>query len=268
MQLKQIGQQLEDNVPAEFAEEWDNVGWMVGPLEEKLKGIVVCVDPSPEALEFTLENNCNLLLSHHPLFFEPVKRLTTAEPLQKMVMEAISADIGIYAMHTNADGCPGGLNDLFARYLGLEETQPLVENEMDSSSGLGRVGSYSSPVLLSEIEEKFSSHPRISYFQTVHAGEEEIEQVAVCTGSGGDFLDNDVVRATDLYISGDIKHHQVENARMHGLNLINLDHYEMETFFLNFAQELLEDQLAVDCPVSLFERENPYLHYVNSNVQR
>lgn len=268
MQLREVGRQFAKKVPPEFAEEWDNVGWMVGSLEENLEGIVACVDPSPEALEFAVENNCNLMLAHHPLFFESIKQLTTNSPLQGLVMDAVRKNVGIYAMHTNADSVRRGLNDIFADFLELEARVPLVKDEEAEETGLGRAGRLSSPVPLEELEDKVSTHPRISYFRTVQAGAEEISRVALCTGSGGDLLEHKEVMEADLFISGDLKHHEVEKARMNGLNLIILDHYEMETVFLNFAQNLLEDQLELEIPVYLFERKNPYLHYVNSNVQR
>ena len=266
MRLRKIGRLLAEEVSPQLAEDWDNIGWMIGPLEEELEGVAVCVDPAPEVLEFALDNGCNLILAHHPLFFEEIRSLTSDDPLQRMAMEAVARNIGIYAMHTNADSCPGGLNDIFADYLHLEGTKPLVENETVEGAGLGRVGSFPAPTSLDKIIAEISSHPRINHLQTVRAGDEEISEVALCTGSGGDLLGKQEVLEADLFISGDLKHHQLENARMHGLNILNLDHYEMETVFLNFADRLLEDKIAVDCPVHLFERENPYHYHVRSTV--
>lgn len=266
MIFDEVGRLLADEVPPEFAFEWDNVGWMTGRLDEKLKGVLVCVDPSPDAIETALRQDCNLVLAHHPLIFDSIDGLVDSDPHQASIMRAVLNDVGVYCLHTNADCCPGGLNDVYSSYLGLNEKVPIEAFEFNENAGLGRVGNIPKAAKLKDIEQKLRQREEINYFRTVGDPEAEVDRLALCTGSGGDLLGSPEVLEADLYITGDLKHHDVETARINGLNLIVLDHYEMEVVFLEFARELLEGSLGVEVPVCCFERESPYRHDVKPQL--
>jgi len=261
--LGDFGARLLEEVPTDFACEWDNVGWSVGPLSQQLTGIMVSVDPSSEAVQAALDKNCNLLFCHHPLLFEPVNQLVESNPLQNLVLKAVRESLGIFALHTNADACPGGLNDIYADYLGLRERQPIQQvAEEYPGAGLGRVGNLEGTVTVRLLENKLNRRPEISYFRRVGDPEAKVTRLALCTGSGGDLIERPPVVESDLFITADLKHHDVEAARARGLNLIILDHYEMEQVFLDFARELFEKKLKVSEAIHYFERKNPYRHTV------
>ncbi len=263
MNLGNFGARLLEEVPADFACEWDNVGWSVGPLSQQLTGVMVSVDPSPEAVDVALEKNCNLLFCHHPLLFEPVKQLVESNPPQNLVLKAARESLGIFALHTNADACPGGLNDIYADYLDLQERQPVqLVAEEEPAAGLGRVGDLAETVTVRQLEKKLSTRSEISYFRRVGDPEAKVTRLALCTGSGGELIERPSVVESDLFITADLKHHDVEAARARGLNLIILDHYEMEQVFLDFARELLKKKLKVSEAIHYFERKNPYRHTV------
>ncbi|MFP4687490.1 MAG: Nif3-like dinuclear metal center hexameric protein [bacterium] len=262
MLLAEIGRELETRVPSCYAEDWDSVGWMIAPLSEDLQGILICVDPSPEAFRYAFENGHNLVIAHHPLFFDPLDRLREDIPLQNMAMQAVRENCGVYAMHTNADSCAGGLNDLFAGYLGLGNCRPLLPSEESPAIGLGRVGELATAQSCATLEKKLLAYPRISYLRSTACLEREFKNIALCTGSGGDLITEINPREIDLYITGDVKHHQVEEARLKGLELIIVDHYEMETVFLDFMHKILLEDIQYDGPVDFFVRRNPYRHRV------
>lgn len=260
--LADVGQQLETYIPPRYAESWDNVGWMVRPPETPLRGLVICVDVSREVLRIARERDLNLILSHHPLIFEPLHRLLDEDPGHRLIMEAVRHDIGVYSVHTNADSMPGGLNDLFAGRLGLVDTTPLDPLEEDPDAGLGRLGRLDPPRTLGEIEEQLADDLDLQYRQSLGEPDRSIRHVAVCTGSGADFIDEDLAAAADLYITGDVGHHRAMRARQLGLSLIMLDHYEMETVFLPFAETVWREQFGDQVPVVNHHRENPYRYYV------
>ncbi len=262
MRFSELANQLASEVPLNLAEDWDNVGWIVGPDDQELTGILTCVDLTPAALEAALENNCNFLLAHHPLIFSPLQQVIESSPQGAMIFKAIQNSLGIYALHTNADLCLGGLNDLFGEYLGLFDLVSLVPRENNSEIGMGRIGEFDQPVKMKSVENKLKSRKQITYLRSVGDATEKIERVAFCTGSGGDFIKTAVDRSVDLYVSADLSHHEIEDARLEGLNLIILDHREMETFFLEFARRLLEEKLELEHNIMYFERESPYRHSV------
>jgi len=258
--LGEIGRELESCVPSCYSEDWDSVGWMIAPLSEELSGVLLCVDPSPEAFEMASDKGFNLILAHHPMFFNSLDRLREDVALEELAIRAVRRRCGVYSMHTNADSCLGGLNDLFAARLGLENCYPILPAEESSAIGLGRVGELAVPLSGEELEEKILEHPHINHLRSTLCLQRELKKVALCTGSGGDLITRDEVLGADVYISGDIKHHQVEEARLRGLELIIIDHYEMETVFFDFARNILKNKIGYEGPVEQFVRRNPYRH--------
>lgn len=258
--LATVGEQLETYIPPKYAEDWDNVGWMVGPLSESFEGVLVTVDVTEEALETALERDLNLVLSHHPLIFESLDQIVEGRPVDDLIATAIRERVGIYTVHTNADSMPGGLNDLFADVLELEDTAPISPLEVDPDAGLGRIGQLPSPADLARVEQTLVDQLDLSHVQSLGDSGTSIETVAVCTGSGGDFISSELAERADVYITGDVGHHEALEAQALDLPVIMLDHYEMETVFLPFAETLWREQFGGQHEVETFEREYPYRH--------
>lgn len=111
--------------PRQLAEEWDNVGLLVGSPCDKLHNIVVALDVTPEVVDFALEREADMIIAHHPLIFKAIRNLRTDLPLGKLLQRLIKADIAVYAAHTNLDIADGGVNDVLAAALGLEHCEVL-----------------------------------------------------------------------------------------------------------------------------------------------
>lgn len=260
MQLKTIGDQLEAYIPSRYASSWDNVGWMVGPLSAPLRGVLLCVDVTAPVLERALQNDLNLILSHHPLLFEPLSRLLGSHPLHRIVMDAVREDVGVYSVHTNADAMPGGLNDLFADSLDLLDTEPIRPMEDDPEAGLGRVGRLGESLSLGQLEDRLREQFDLTHMQSLGEEDRSVRTVAVCTGSGGDFVGKSLAERADCYVTGDVDHHEAMEAQSFDLPLIILDHYEMETLFLPFAESIWREQFGDQYPLETYRRDNPYRH--------
>lgn len=117
--------------PFACAEEWDNVGLQVGDPAGEVTRIMVALDPLPEVLDQALESGCQLLITHHPLIFTPLRQVTSATVAGRLVLRAASSGLALIAMHTNYDIAVDGLNDLLAQRLGVQETRPLKVTEQD-----------------------------------------------------------------------------------------------------------------------------------------
>ena len=111
--------------PPALAEDWDNVGLQVGDPKSGISRIMVALDPSREAIDSAIENSCQLLLTHHPLIFKPLKKITSSDETGDLIRKAIKADLAIFSLHTNYDAVQNGINDQLAAALGLERTVPL-----------------------------------------------------------------------------------------------------------------------------------------------
>ena len=116
---------INKNYPFALAEEWDNVGLQLGEPTAVVKRIMVALDPLPEVLDEAIERNCDLLITHHPLIFSPLRQLTSTTTTGSSILKALRANLSLIAMHTNYDIADNGLNDLLARRIGLEQTRPL-----------------------------------------------------------------------------------------------------------------------------------------------
>lgn len=111
--------------PFQLAEEWDNVGLQLGDPAETVERVMVALDPLPEVLDQAIRHNCQLLITHHPLFFKPLRQLTTATSTGRLALQAARGGLSLLALHTNYDIATDGLNDLLAQYLGLQQLRPL-----------------------------------------------------------------------------------------------------------------------------------------------
>lgn len=263
MKLRRAGSLLDDALDVELAEDWDNPGWNVGQLDDELSGILLCVDPSDDALSRAIESDCNLIVSHHPLMIDAIDSVVDDDPEKRVIMRAINNNVAIYAAHTNVDSMAGGLNDEFVKLLNLKKPEPIVPDEGDETVGLGRVGALREPMTLEAIESELREELELTKLECLGEPDTEVETIAVCTGSGGDFISHPSVRSADLFVTADVKHHDAMDARDRGLNLINLDHYEMESVFLPVVKQRCRQRLDVDVPIETFRRKNPYRRSVS-----
>jgi dinuclear metal center YbgI/SA1388 family protein len=111
--------------PPALAEDWDNVGLQVGDPAHEIERIMVALDPCPEAVDAAIKNSCQLLLTHHPLIFKPLKRITTTDATGRLIHQAIANGLAIISLHTNYDVTQNGVNDLLAEALGVTFCRPL-----------------------------------------------------------------------------------------------------------------------------------------------
>jgi len=111
--------------PNDFAESWDNVGLQLGDPLSQVSRIMVALDPGAPAVQAAVESRCQLLITHHPFIFTPLKKLTASDETGRLAILALRNDLSIISLHTNYDIAQGGVNDLLAGRLGLAETLPL-----------------------------------------------------------------------------------------------------------------------------------------------
>ncbi len=126
VQIKDIARFLENMAPKAYAESYDNVGLLIGDAEAEVSGVVVSLDCTEEVIDEAIAKGCNLVVSHHPLIFSGLKRLVGENYVQRTAAKAIKHDIAVYAIHTNLDNVPEGVNGMFARRIGLKDTRILA----------------------------------------------------------------------------------------------------------------------------------------------
>lgn len=131
MLIADIVKAIEEVAPLGLQEEWDNCGMQIGSPLAECTGVMVCVDPTPEVLEEAIARNCNLIVSHHPLIFSGLKRITGANRQQRVIIDALTAGVSVYSSHTALDNSPVGVSATMADMLGLENVTTLARRRSD-----------------------------------------------------------------------------------------------------------------------------------------
>ena len=199
--------------PFDTAEDWDNVGLLVGGPATEVTGILVALDATADAVSTAVKAGANLLVTHHPVIFEPLRRLEADDLPYRLA----AAGIGLLAAHTNLDKAAGGVNDTLTELLGLTDVNP-------AANDLCRIGRLPAPMepaaFARMVAERLNTPVRLG-------GNRTVSTVAVCGGSGGDFLE-EIRPLADAYLTGEVKHHQWLAANQAGLTLVEAGHYATE----------------------------------------
>ena len=230
---------VERLAPAVLAEEWDNVGLLVGRRNQPVSRVLVALELRDEVLGEAREFGCDTILTHHPAIF-PALSSVTDHPAGELVLRAAESRVAVIAAHTNLDAARGGLNDVMAEILGISGATPLRPSPDHPSCGLGRIGRVRATTLSGLVETVragFDGAP-VSY-----AGDPwtTVERVACCTGSGGSLIADARAADADAYVTSDLKYHDADRAE--GLPLVTLSHARAERIALKRWCRTLEKAL-------------------------
>lgn len=225
--------------PPNLAEAWDNVGLLVGRSDNTVKKIMVALDVSPEVAEQALEHKVQMIVTHHPVIFDPVKKMTDRTWQQKLLLDCAENKIAVYSAHTSLDSVLGGVNDVLAAQLGLQHTEVLVP-AAGGEAGLGRVGCLPATLTLQEFSEKIKAVLKLDRVVVGDAGQ-KVNKVALCGGAGADFISEALAAGADTFVTGDVKYHTAQNAVYSGLNIIDATHQGTELPVIN----TLADRIAL-----------------------
>ena len=260
MTIREIISTLEAFAPLELQEDFDNAGVQVAvnscpdALDAQLTGVLVCLDITEQVIDEAIAKNCNMVVSHHPLIFQPLKRVCGQTYQQRCVAKAILAGITLYSAHTNLDNARGGVNHIIASMLGLNNLQWLEPGGSEGGSGV--IGELPVPMtamqlLLSlktlfKVDALFNNCRGNSAFAEQKsvcgtiAVEKEIRKVALCGGAGAFLMGKAREMGADAFITGEIHYHDYFGQDM---LLVEMGHYQSE----QYTQELLMKIILKSC---------------------
>ncbi len=250
MKIYDIISEMEKIAPPSLAESWDNSGFLLGDETRAVSRVFICLEINSKTLRQALAFGAELIITHHPLIFKPLANIRESDPTGRLVRTLIKSDIAVYSMHTNFDKADGGMNDLLAEALGLEDIRPYTEKEYGENENIGRVGILDPPMSLEDFSAFVKATLGCTTLRTVGNPDEDITTVALCSGSGGDLMLNALRADADVYVTGDISHHDAQTASEIGLNIIDAGHFETENIICPFLMEYFEDNfpdLQIDC---------------------
>ena len=230
-------------MPKELAMSWDNVGLLAGSSEKEVKNIVVCLDLSEKLIERAISLKADLIVSHHPLIFSPIKNVTDETSVGKRLVSLIKNDISYIALHTNYDIAAGCMSDLVAERIELRG-EPLEKTASmeDEDVGIGKVGDLERAVKISEIAKLVKERFKLPHLRVFDGGEDRlISRIAISPGSGKGMYKAAYEKAASLLISGDISHHDAVDALELGVATIDAGHYGLEHIFIADMAQRLRD---------------------------
>ena len=230
MLCRDIMKVIEATYPKHAALEWDNVGLLVGRTEKEVKKIYVALDATDEVIEQAVAANADMLITHHPLLFSPLKKITDEHFIGGRVVKLLQHDISYYAMHTNYDVC--GMADISAAILGLDGAETLEVTDKESMEGIGKVGDFSGPMSLQSCGEFIKEKFQLDSVKVFGDLSSTVQRVAICPGSGKGMTELALEKNADVLVTGDIGHHEGSDAVAQGLAIIDAGHYGLEHIFI------------------------------------
>ena len=218
---------LDDRFPAALSEDWDNTGLLVGDRSAGVRRVLTCLTLTEDVAEEAAGAGVSLVVSHHPLMFRGVKRLTADAAEGRTLLRLISAGVAVYAPHTRFDSAAEGINQRLAESLGLEDVKPLRPAE-DAATGGGRFGSLPRPTPAADFAAAVAEACDVGGLHLVAAPEQTVSRVAVACGAAGEYLADAAAAGCDGFLLGEARFHTALEARDRGLALFVPGHYATE----------------------------------------
>ncbi|MEM1225995.1 MAG: Nif3-like dinuclear metal center hexameric protein [Planctomycetota bacterium] len=256
MKIDQVCQLLATIAPLNLAEDWDNVGLLLGDRHGRVKRVMTCLTVTPAVVDEVIREKVDLLVSHHPLPFQPMSRVTTDSAASSLVWRLCRAGVALYSAHTAYDSADGGINDQWATALRLSGVRPLNVFESEPSSapeatlslGSGRFGDLADPLPASELliqaaELADSSRPRLAGNPNL-----PIRRLGIACGSGGSFVSSARRRGCDALLTGEATFHACLDAENTGMVLLMVGHYASERFAMESLATRLSSAIAAASP--------------------
>ena len=247
MLCKEIIQVIEASYPKEAALDFDNVGLLAGRLEKEVSKVYLALDATEEVIDKAIALGTDMLITHHPLIFSPMKRVTDEDFIGRRVVKLLQNDISYYAMHTNYDVL--GMAELSGDKMNMKDAEILEVTaegdigEEDEPEGIGRVSDLEIPMTLRECCEDVKDAFHLGTVKVFGNLEDKVKRIAICPGSGKSVIQAALDKHADVLITGDIGHHEGIDAVAQGLAIIDGGHYGIEHIFIEDMRQYLEKNL-------------------------
>ena len=233
--VRDIVKVIEEFAPLGIQESWDNSGLCIGSPDAPVSSVLLGLDCTPELVDEAVSCGADMIVTHHPLIFSGLKKISPDDQVGEAVIKAIRAGISIYAAHTSADKVLAGVSGAMASRLGLENVTILEED--GEGTGLGVVGDLPEPLTAAEAAALVKERFGLKAMRSSRPVEGRIGRVAMCGGSGGSLIPAARRSGAQLYISGDISYHNFFTPE--GFMIMDIGHYESEIEIVDILFSLL-----------------------------
>jgi dinuclear metal center YbgI/SA1388 family protein len=231
---------LEQVAPFRLAEEWDNVGLLVGHRTQSVNKLMTCLTVTPASAAEAIDSHVDLIVTHHPMPFTPVRRLTTDTTAGRLLLELIAARVAVFSPHTAFDSAFQGINQRLAAGLGLRGITALRPHA--EGQGTGRWGWLVEPLTLEKLAEKLKQFLAIERLQVVGQPEHSVRTVAVGCGAADELLEAARFNGCDAMVLGEARFHTCLEAEAAGIGLLLPGHFAGERFAVESLADVLSRQ--------------------------
>jgi len=243
MNLLELLAYVEAIAPPALAEDWDNSGIQINCGNKEIKTVLICLDLTMEVLEEAKAIGAELIISHHPLIFEPMKSIDSRNPNQLKIQKLIQSGISVYSAHMTYDKSPVGNTVMLAQRLGLSGIP--LERETNGADGdfSALTAKLNPPMTLDAICRLVSERLETlgDEIGLVRGSDKSVAKIGLCAGSGGELLQDFIAEGCTALITGDIKYHIALVAKEAGVSIIDAGHFATEKHFAgDFAKRLSE----------------------------
>ncbi len=268
MKCSDIVKELQKLAPEELACSWDNVGLLLGRSDKNISKVLIALEINDEVVEAAITNQVDLVITHHPMIFHPLKRINSEDFMGRKILLLLRYDIACYAMHTNFDKAAMGMGTLAADKLGLLEQRVLDEavkytdfEKNEVQGGIGKIGHLKNGLKIEDICRLINrefEHEGMKIFMPPHKKEAEMTEIAIVPGSGGDYVNVAVESGAEVLITGDVSHHQGTDAMSQDLVVIDVGHYPLEYPFVEYVESYLLEKVSADVQIMTVAYQAPY----------
>lgn len=258
MKLGCILEHLESIAPLDLAESWDNVGLLVGDRDSEIHSAMCCLTVTETTVHEAIERGVGLLISHHPIPFKPLPKITTDTITGRLLLQAIRSGIAIYSPHTAWDNAASGINQQLAEHLELVGVKPLVPSVrpifVSKNLGTGRCGEVRDAVTVNELMQRLGARIPIQGFRANCPVDRAIKKVGIVCGSGGSLLSLVASNQCDAMLTGEATYHQCLEAEALGIAMLMIGHHASESFAMKRLSEMIQQEFS-EISVIASERE-------------
>lgn len=246
MLCRELIQKIEEIYPESAAMDWDNTGFLVGRKEREVSCVYVTVDLDERAVRDAKACGADMIITHHPLIFSPLRSVTDRDFIGRRVTELLRSDICCYAMHTNYDILR--MAELAAELLGLRDSEVLAET--GENGGIGRIGTFGETVTVRACCERVKAAFGLDCVRVFGDPDRTVRRIAVSPGSGKSVIGDAAAKGAEVLVTGDIDHHAGIDAEAQGLTVVDAGHYGLEHIFTEDMGRFLKEhipQIRVEC---------------------
>ena len=246
MNIKEVVNALERFAPLPLQEGFDNAGLQVGLTEtQEVSGALLCLDVTEKVVDEAVALGCNLIVSHHPLLFHALKKITGKDDVQRAVVKAIKHDITVVSMHTNMDNALGGVNYRIAGKMGLQDIRFFGPEKLaDGVQGAsGVIGKLKEPMAARDFLNMVKQRFGVDCIQANQLLQRPIRKVAICGGAGAFLLNDAIAEGADAFVTGEMHYHDYFGHEQE-IQIAVIGHYQSEQYTSEIFKEIIERE----CP--------------------